>query len=84
MSVAIKDAKSCPFCGSSKLDYSIKTKGEYYHCVVYCKTCRAYGPRTLLKLKDNEHLYGGVGYNMTTLSKYNALETALEAWNSRG
>lgn len=84
MSVLSKDAKCCPFCGSDKLDYSIKTKGEYYHCVVYCKQCRAYGPRTLFKLQDNERLYKGTGYNLTTLSKYNALENALIAWNSRG
>ena len=44
---AVTDMKPCPFCGGTELDLSVKTRGDYYHCVVYCKTCRAYGPRTM-------------------------------------
>ena len=77
------ELKPCPFCGYKNLDLSIKTKGDYYHCVIYCKSCRAYGPRTILKLDQNEHLYGPIRVNEKTLSKHNIREKAAEAWNSR-
>ena len=44
--------KSCPFCGSNNIDYSIKTCGSYrrqYHVAMYCKECNCYGKRTLIK-----------------------------------
>lgn len=49
---ALKVAKSCPFCGSNKLDISNKGK----HISVFCKTCYTYGPRVLeyyLQSKDD-------------------------------
>lgn len=50
------ELKPCPFCGSTKLDYSSKTSqsstGRTYHVVVYCRKCRAYGPRVLVRCCD--------------------------------
>ena len=78
---AVTNMKPCPFCGSTKLDLSIKTKGDYYHCVVYCKSCRAYGPRVHLKLDCNESLYGYPNFNEKTLSNHSVRERTAEIWN---
>ena len=49
--------KECPWCGSTKIKYSIKTKGSMYdfntypatpysryRACYYCASCGAYGP----------------------------------------
>ena len=39
--------KPCPFCGSTKLDFSHKVgdyHGNKYRIAIYCKSCRTYGP----------------------------------------
>lgn len=41
---AVKNAKACPFCGSSNFDISHKSNG---HIAVFCKGCHTYGPRVL-------------------------------------
>lgn len=68
----------CPFCGSTKLDYSLKTSGAGYHAVVYCKTCHTYGPRVLIKHEGDTY---------PDRYKYERDETikqkAAELWNNR-
>lgn len=44
MEKAVSKASACPFCGSTKLDISSKSKG--YICV-FCMNCHTYGPRIL-------------------------------------
>lgn len=80
---AVTDMKPCPFCGGTKLDLSVKTRGDYYHCVVYCKTCRAYGPRTILKLDEGEYMYKHTSYNESVLSNHSVREKAADIWNKR-
>lgn len=47
--------KPCPFCGSTKLDISVKRvqTNEYtnYRTCVYCKNCNSYGPRVVRNTK---------------------------------
>lgn len=70
--------KSCPFCGSNNIDYSIKTCGNYrkqYHVAMYCKECNCYGKRTLIK--PTETTRWEIGKNE------NYRELAITAWNTR-
>lgn len=69
----LNQINNCPFCDSDKLDISIKTSGRwerYYHVVVYCKNCHAYGPRVISRV-DN--------YRKVTEEDKNQ---AIALWNS--
>ena len=86
------ELKSCPFCGSNKLDVSCKTTtsstGRVYHVVVFCKECRCYGPRVLSRECDLPQNKGKNKYDFaryTSPKKYKELatEAAQEAWNKR-
>ena len=70
--------KSCPFCGSNNIDYSIKTCGSYrrqYHVAMYCKECNCYGKRTLIKPTETSRC---------DIEKNNGYkELAIQAWNTR-
>ncbi len=52
----MQEIKPCPFCGSTNIDYSIKTTGRSrninYHVQMYCKKCHTYGPRVLVSGKQ--------------------------------
>ena len=60
----MEELKPCPFCGSTKLDFSHKVgdyHGDKYRIAIYCKSCKAYGPRLLttnhyLKNEDKQLL----------------------------
>lgn len=72
--------KNCPFCGSNKIGYSIKTCGSYrgqYHVAMYCKDCNCYGKRTLIKLTEEEYRR----YDVENNKEYK--ELAIQAWNTR-
>jgi hypothetical protein len=71
--------KCCPFCGSDKIDYSIKTTGRWerkYHVAMYCKDCNCYGKRVLITPVDNESRF-----EVERNPKYKQL--AINAWNTR-
>lgn len=70
--------KSCPFCGSDNIGYSIKTMGRRankYHVAMYCKDCNCYGKRTIVDGK-NEFRSG-----IEKIPEYKQL--AIDAWNTR-
>ena len=79
------ELKSCPFCGSNKLDISCKTTtsstGRIYHVVVFCKECRCYGPRVLSRECDMPQDEGK--YIIPKKYKEVATEAAQEVWNKR-
>ena len=85
------ELKSCPFCGSNKLDISCKTTtsstGRVYHVVVFCKECRCYGPRILSRECDMPQNKGKERrdflYTSPREHKQVATEAAQEAWNKR-
>ena len=71
--------KCCPFCGSDKIDYSVKTTGRWekkYHVAMYCKDCNCYGKRVLITPADNESRF-----DVERNPKYKQL--AINAWNTR-
>ena len=77
--------KSCPFCGSTKLDFSSKRVETYdytnYRTCVYCKNCNSYGPRVLVKhVEPNEPYYL---QTIDTDGYEEAKAKAIEAWNNR-
>lgn len=68
----------CPFCGSHRIGYSIKTMGRRankYHVAMYCKDCNCYGKRTIVDGK-NEFRSG-----IEKIPEYKQL--AIDAWNTR-
>lgn len=70
--------KSCPFCNSNKIGYSIKTCGSYrgqYHVAMYCKDCNCYGKRTLIKPIETAR------WEIEKNESYK--ELAIQAWNTR-
>lgn len=70
--------KSCPFCNSNKIGYSIKTCGSYrgqYHVAMYCKDCNCYGKRTLIKPTETAR------WEIENNESYK--ELAIAAWNTR-
>ena len=70
--------KNCPFCGSNKIGYSIKTCGSYrgqYHVAMYCKDCNCYGKRTLIKPTETAR------WEIEKNESYK--ELAIQAWNTR-
>ena len=70
--------KCCPFCGSDKIDYSIKTTGRWerkYHVAMYCKDCNCYGKRILITPLETSR------YDVERNVKYKQL--AINAWNTR-
>ena len=70
--------KSCPFCNSNKIGYSIKTCGSYrgqYHVAMYCKDCNCYGKRTLIKPTETARC------EIENNDSYK--ELAIAAWNTR-
>ena len=76
--------KGCDFCGGRDLDYSMKKNGgygsgHYYHCTIYCKGCRAYGPRVL----SDKFAYGDYQKARESKASAQARELAIKAWNTR-
>ena len=70
--------KSCPFCGSNNIDYSVKTTGRWerkYHVAMYCKDCNCYGKRILITPTETSR------YDVERNTKYKQL--AIDAWNDR-
>ena len=70
--------KSCPFCNSNNIGYSIKTCGSYrgqYHVAMYCKDCNCYGKRTLIKPTETAR------WEIEKNESYK--ELAIQAWNTR-
>ena len=70
--------KSCPFCGSNNIDYSVKTTGRWerkYHVAMYCKDCNCYGKRILITPTETSR------YDVERNIKYKQL--AIDAWNDR-
>lgn len=72
--------ETCPFCGGSKIKYSIKTKTKYFQAAFYCATCHAYGPRIL-----SDSCYESLSYSSRyAVRKDKDLEErAADAWNSQ-
>jgi hypothetical protein len=77
------ELKSCPFCGSNKLEYSIKTTSSLkkvgYNCCIYCKNCNTYGPRVRSEKVDNRDYRGRYQIETDTYVK----EEAIKKWNER-
>lgn len=69
--------KECPFCGSDKLDFSLKTSEAGYHACVYCKSCHTYGPRVLVK--SDTRYWDRYRYEHDEAIK----QEASEKWNER-
>lgn len=70
--------KSCPFCNSSNIGYSIKTCGSYrgqYYVAMYCKDCNCYGKRTLIQPTETAR------WEIEKNESYK--ELAIQAWNTR-
>lgn len=70
---------SCPFCKSNKIDYSVKTRGTYYHCSWYCKSCNTYGPRVL----SDKFRYGEYDKARQQRESEILKQKALDLWNTR-
>lgn len=72
----------CPFCGCTDIRYSIKTTTisykRAYHVTAYCNRCHCYGPRTLVKIDNEENFHR---YDIEHDKKLE--EAAYEAWNRR-
>ena len=76
-----KEIKPCPFCGNTKLEYSLKKSGRFdimYHATFRCTKCHTYGPRVLSK---NVSKYNTSRDNVDKDESLKLL--ALEAWNNR-
>ena len=75
---------NCPFCGGSKIKYSVatarSTTQEYYRVSMYCTDCGCHGPRHLVRPEPGE-----TGYNVReAVVKDEQLQNkAIELWNSR-
>lgn len=70
--------KSCTFCNSNNIGYSIKTCGSnrgQYHVAMYCKDCNCYGKRTLIKPTETARC------EIEKNDSYK--ELAIQAWNTR-
>lgn len=72
--------KPCPFCKSTKIEYSSKTMGNYRlkiqrHIAMYCTKCHCYGPRLIVTLAEGE------SYKNIDDEKY--VNMAIESWNRR-
>lgn len=72
------ELKPCVFCGSSKLDISVKTanNGNNRHVCVYCVKCRATGPRVLFKPIERWR------YNENNIPD-EVRQKAVDLWNKR-
>lgn len=69
----------CPFCGSTKIDYSVKTTGRWerkYHVAMYCRDCNCYGKRVLITPAEEE-----TRFEVERNPQYKQL--AIDAWNTR-
>ena len=68
--------KACPFCGSTKVKYSVKkAQDNIYHAQVYCNDCHATGPRVrFVPEKLNR---------VTAEDDIYAKNDALDLWNTR-
>lgn len=79
----LTNINNCPFCGSKKVDISIKTAGRwdrYYYVSVYCKDCHAYGPRVI---SVNNYTEVADTDKLEAISKWNTLnETATDGYHS--
>jgi Lar family restriction alleviation protein len=73
------ELKPCPFCGSNKTAYSIKTATSnyqrIYHAAVYCVKCHSYGARVLIHPVERNRV--SIERNESYRRK------AIEAWNRR-
>ena len=73
--------KSCPFCGSNNIGYSIKTMGrsKKYHVAMYCKDCNCYGKRTIVEVStDSKYAFRSDVEKDPTFK-----QIAINAWNTR-
>ena len=73
--------KSCPFCGSNNIGYSIKTMGrnKKYHVAMYCKDCNCYGKRTIVEATtDSKYTFRSDVEKDLTFK-----QIAINAWNTR-
>ena len=73
--------KSCPFCGSNNIGYSIKTMGrsKKYHVAMYCKDCNCYGKRTIVEVStDSKYAFRSDVEKDPTFK-----QMAIDAWNTR-
>ena len=73
--------RNCPFCGSSKIKYSVKSKGEYFQAACYCDDCHSYGPRVLSDKYDKHQFTYSLKYVVKNDSALKAKAEA--AWNNR-
>lgn len=72
--------KTCPFCQSDDIRYSVKTTTikfkPAYHATMYCNHCHCYGPRILYKTDPDTSRY--------SIEQDDALKKcAMDAWNFR-
>ncbi len=72
--------KPCPFCKSTKIEYSSKTTSSdrrkiQRHIAMYCEDCHCYGPRLIVTLDEGE------SYKNINDDKY--VNMAIESWNRR-
>jgi len=77
------DLRECPFCGGDDIALSMKIKGgfmkQYYHAVMYCKGCYAYGART----KTEKTKYNEYDKKREIRESDSVKQEAIAAWNKR-
>lgn len=75
--------ESCPFCDASEVKVSFSTQGgnwkeHKYHVAAYCASCKATGPRTLIKIPNDEFVSRNAVEENPEFQKL-----ALDSWNNR-
>ena len=81
MSNNLENMIPCPFCGGTKIKYSLKTAGRferYYHAQFYCNDCHTYGPRVNSEKVEDSYL-GRVAVERDD----ELMQLAKDAWNKR-
>ena len=79
------EVKACPFCGKTDIRYSIKStqvanRKPAFHVTCYCNSCHCYGPRTLVKVDEDNAQYT-LRYEVERNKELE--KVAYDAWNKR-
>lgn len=74
----------CPYCGSRKIRYSIKTNSKFsdvwYNACCYCADCNAYGPRAR---SEKYNTSSGYLNRVNVENNTELMESAMKLWNTR-
>lgn len=77
------EAEACPFCDETVIKVSFTSQGgnwkeHKYHVAAYCTSCKATGPRSLIKIPNDEFVSRDAVESNKEFQK-----TAIDAWNNR-